>query len=1246
MFKRCWKHRGSVTIFLAAIMLFMFIFSFSVFDIGRIYLAQNTLESATDLALNAGLTTYDKTLKDMYGLLATSADEKELSEKLSKYFVATLESNGIQSADEGKIQEYLNAIFDNQTPDLESDSFLKLTAQTFGDNTVQATKVSASAISNPNVMHRQIVEYMKYRGPISMASGILEKFGMFKDLSNQAKATNAKLEFEDSMSDLATTAGKIYAQIMLYQRNNAQLAGNPYSVNLTQNVRQVLNEYDFASYEITGFTLPVNQIQTRVREIYRDLYFAALSGIYFYPYTNLWSGDPLLFSYNDPAIQLVCTTKGFTGSEGMFSLYDEIMANETYQYLKNRSLLRTNFHGKDSLSPDSYSVEDDKDYYKALLNCQELFNNTRYFDPGTYSTDFSHLVLKAYARRARLDILLLTAGEEEAKTLQAEIILFDDLSLESHLGKVREAVIALKNEGNRRYNNAIERLEGFYCAVQNQKTLLDSILQPNGGLDTLLSEIADAKAKSDNWREANKGVQMDSVRGGLEDQWASEAETIDSVTYTEIEKIKKLLENQRALFSDLKSSLRKFTVYYCQLCSDNDYVYNIGKTTLRDCMDESFNGNYHSNFEMIPLAYYPSDPYEFSYLNYYSGLWECLNTEIQDTAVFDYLKKMCVTTVTVSDEQRSNGENVKNQVDGRTELNDDGIPSDKPTGGSESAKNLNKDIQKFSDFYADAAKSSDKSVGSVKMSKGSDDDTNKATKNMATNALSSASGLFTDLGTILEKERDKLYITEYLNNMFSCHTTNVSPDSDNPRSPETNLAGYSYTDENQKGWTDWYQSELEYIIYGQDTPAANVALAGASIFGIRFALNLIYSFTDAEIRAFTLSVATSIGAIIPFSIPLIQTVLHIGLSLAESAIDLSDLLDGKSVPIFKTSGTWVCKGTGLVKKVAADVAKKAADAAIDTAADWAVDLIQKAEGKSIEWTGEAAEKLNEQVKLRKKEIEDTIKSEFLTPIQNGIQEVITNGIEGTEKIKQAISDKVDQAFSTLDAGSADDNLLGKARKAAVSALRSKKDSIVKTLTDHMNDYINQAIQVTENTTNGLIEKLKGDLKDALDSIEEKVTALTGEIESGIKSAISEAADSLSKGVVSTKDKLKSTVSQQLDGLISGGSDTKIISGGKKVSAANMLSMTYKDYLYLFSLIGTHAGEDAMLERAAKLMQINITAVQKGKAYNINAACTVLCAETGASVNTVFLGTLIQDGQVVRDKKIGEFSLRYKTYAGY
>ena len=164
MLKFLKKREASVSIFLLIIMFPMFVFSFGIVDICKIMMAEDVMQDASDLAANSALTAYDKTLKDIYGLLANSSTEEELTKNIQEYYITTLETSGAKlSEDDKKVVQNLIADLTQTSIDAEklggNQSLLKLRSEDNDGNAITATPVEASAISNPAVMKRQIIEY-------------------------------------------------------------------------------------------------------------------------------------------------------------------------------------------------------------------------------------------------------------------------------------------------------------------------------------------------------------------------------------------------------------------------------------------------------------------------------------------------------------------------------------------------------------------------------------------------------------------------------------------------------------------------------------------------------------------------------------------------------------------------------------------------------------------------------------------------------------------------------------------------------------------------------------------------------------------------------------------------------------------------------------------------------------------------------------------------------------------------------
>ena len=355
--------------------------------------------------------------------------------------------------------------------------------------------------------------------------------------------------------------------------------------------------------------------------------------------------------------------------------------------------------------------------------------------------------------------------------------------------------------------------------------------------------------------------------------------------------------------------------------------------------------------------------------------------------------------------------------------------------------------------------------GDVTVDKDSD---NSAVKNNATSILSEVGNFFAKLA---EAGRDKLYITEYLTENFSCYTTNKNNDD---KKDEAMISGVQFYDKDKdKANVVWYGGEMEYLLYGLSSKDQNIAAAGGTIFAIRFALNLIYSFTDPEINSFTLAAATAAGGLFPFSIPLIKTVLHICLSLAESAYDLKVLLDGGTVPIYKTQSTWVCKGTGVLREVAADVAEKAVDYAVDKATDALAaqidNLAENAEDEVIQGLDGFEATVNQEIDSIKGQIE----SDIMSPIYEVIQKAVTSSERNRANIEAMLRETFEQtkiAINTSGAGS-NNGIVKQLEEEMLNYVDSQIGNIAQTIADNFDYFQTSLLGVTADDIKDGFEKI-------------------------------------------------------------------------------------------------------------------------------------------------------------------------------
>ena len=203
------KTRGAVSIFLIMIMLPMFVLAGGAVDGSRIHSAKVAITGAGDLAMNAALADYETVLKDVYGLFAMSKTVDELEENVSRYFKNTLENTGVLGGETSYSQAWIDSIVSSAFADgdapTSSQNVLKATVDSFG-----LISMNNSMLGNPDVLERQIVEYMKIRGPVSLGKGLLTKLGCLGETSKQTDAIKAKVEYEKDLSSLQEACETAY----------------------------------------------------------------------------------------------------------------------------------------------------------------------------------------------------------------------------------------------------------------------------------------------------------------------------------------------------------------------------------------------------------------------------------------------------------------------------------------------------------------------------------------------------------------------------------------------------------------------------------------------------------------------------------------------------------------------------------------------------------------------------------------------------------------------------------------------------------------------------------------------------------------------------------------------------------------------------------------------------------------------------------------------------------------------------
>lgn len=135
--------------------------------------------------------------------------------------------------------------------------------------------------------------------------------------------------------------------------------------------------------------------------------------------------------------------------------------------------------------------------------------------------------------------------------------------------------------------------------------------------------------------------------------------------------------------------------------------------------------------------------------------------------------------------------------------------------------------------------------------------------------------------------RDEIYVNEYILKIFK-DTVEIN---------DANTDGKSSTTFFEKG-------EVEYIIGGNTDEKANKYLVRGQILLIRFGMNTLHVYSDAQKRLQALELATTLAGVTGFGIPIVHNLIMCAWGTAEAFYDIEEIYNGKRVPFIKNAGNW------------------------------------------------------------------------------------------------------------------------------------------------------------------------------------------------------------------------------------------------------------------------------------------------------------------------------------------------------
>ncbi len=937
------RTKGAVSVFLVIILVPCLLVSSLFVDLARIHLSKNVAEASADLALNTLMTYYDADLSEYYGMVASCQDIDSFYSVSSQYFLRMLKSQNLT-------EDELFLLSDSFSSILGDDSiydFLEMECETGQDSIVKA--VEGADLTNASIIKTQVVEFMKYRGPLLLVEGLIGKLKMdsgadeLEDHSRNEELVEHKAAYYEAEGELSQKAYFSYIAIRRYTDEG------------------VTNEW---------LQNELDQLKSQ-REQYREIHALMIS--------NLFNTSGLSrFSRPIPNLSGISYDKEDVCSRTVEE--PETMPEPAATPAPDVPTVTRYYIDGDKLSGQLNIVSDAIDDFRELIN--EVITTGEAIPYGADTNDIQYWV--------RLQQNLNQAGGPLSKISSAGYAMVDACAKLSAMAECDEGDGLPAGWGNSvaNYEQIVDDLESKYLtagtAAGTDKYLMlmerfetisnanidninpNKIRLKNGksitdALGDIAARQADTRAKLQryidllntaiNGSSAEKIPSLDELRelvdkyGTALDTWKNSADTVGTAMAEEDKKIingtgsnpkdnlspacKEIARMGGAAVSELKSRLEnirtQLTLVYNALESmqyGSTRLYNIAGYDAMRSRASTVVQSSSIGLTNTELKNYAEETFRSLFVPYSTG--EADLASLYTDAVYDAALNPETGREAVPNLYEYMHHQFKDADFGAVEEVDNGLDD-------------LRDMQKQKENEA-ASQEACPSAQSITPSF-SPGNTSFGLSKLLTGVTGLISKLIHgDFATI----RDNLYVGAYMMENFS-YDTYETEGKYGLVEDKSSLTLFNYsgrynsvvgaadqegtwlselpTDTYNKGMTNQminlrthaaYRCEIEYILYGKSSNTANVRKAYSNIYTIRFALNLVSAFqhfwgwgnpTGQAINALAAALSAATLGIIPAAV--IKVVLLTLLTVCETAIDQSRLRAGFPVEIYKAASDWV-----------------------------------------------------------------------------------------------------------------------------------------------------------------------------------------------------------------------------------------------------------------------------------------------------------------------------------------------------
>lgn len=896
-----YKTKGVISVFLVIVLVPIVTACCLYVDSSRIRLAHSVIESSGDLALNTVLSNFDADLAEIYGLMASAQNDNEIKNNAKEYFKKSMVSQGLEETYADEFSNIMSGLLVGESFDTVNDLLGIVT------NNVEISPVSGGNLSNPTILKQQIVEFMKYRGPVEGASELWEKFSEIKnsvdDSKEIAKLTEDANEYYENESDALKALEKAYGYLLDYNDIHNNQPGTFHTISgISENYINEIKD------KITS------DKNSSIYDQYRKWHRYYVMDLCTYTKYN-----PNQTAFNKPTIktpdqveitnvekislnQLKTKIDGLQTAYGYYNTYANKLDNlnvalpyksritydnqywiQMQKQLDSENLLQNFLKRYDGNNQNSLAYKiADIEAHSEKFSSSELDENAVLPDDANNSSEQSY-------NDCISNMGLIVRNEYPNTTFQSII---------SNVSRICNQNQSIVN------NEKIEVTNGVYNTQKKLNDYKSDLSGAQAYLALAYNELNNAKTAIEKmntsfytWKN-DYDASNDRVKNTdeIKQQYQEAENDIKElgITPQKIEDFRSRINNVKSLLGAVNSAINNFkykSKAICEIKTFADFAnasqikydeISTVKSELEQKAESTFNISF-PNVANCGVTDNNNPNFMISVPDVY--LWMQKKFVDEKGKMIDPRHKSSNRTDKESeyDEKVSKEENSTDdvQTDGKNNNGKDikGLPN-LPSKGN----NIDSGIE-------------------VKV------DGKKNISNMA-DAISS---LFENFGDSMLEMRDDLYLLLYISNMFTYDTFESERDYEKNKNNgnEDKYARCTLTNQPMNSENNYaYCGEIEYIIYG-NTNALNKSASYGTIFAIRYALDLFYAMTKfwgvqnttgRAINTTANAIAAATSGVIPA--PLTKLVIILALTGMESASDLKILRDGSPLSLLKDDSVW------------------------------------------------------------------------------------------------------------------------------------------------------------------------------------------------------------------------------------------------------------------------------------------------------------------------------------------------------